>query len=254
MKNIFLILLGHTLIFSFAEASSNQCSQTHLSIISKLKRYENRLDFSNDGGLFGGGVCWWHSRFERAAVYLAEFQPSLKKPTSSDLRNILLNITYMKTVKIPGYRNLQHLSSSSENEEIIQNILNNWQLRDGLIRQAWIKGLSGYPRMEASKLKIHMREIFRTFNQQKKPHFLMLQLPGLVAHSFLLIGMREVSKGYELLMLDPNSPGRLEYYDYHYDSTSMKYKGEDFIPYLGFVSDFRAISQSVDKICKGQHF
>jgi hypothetical protein len=250
IKNFILVILLHSLTFSFAEANSNLCTESHLSIISKLKGYENRLAFSNDGGLFNAGVCWWHSRFERAAAYLAVYRPSHKKPSSRELKNILEDISHMRPVMIPGYRNLQDLSSSSENEEIIQKVLNAWQLRDGFINQAWRKGLSGRPRMEATKFKNHMKEIYLSFLKERKPYFLMLQMPGLVAHAFLLLNIRLVNKGYELQVVDSNSPGRLEYFYYEEGSTSMQYYGKDFVPYLGFAVDLNKISNGLEKICR----
>jgi hypothetical protein len=250
MKNFIFFLVGNVFIFSLAEASTSICSETHSSIISKLKRYENRLAFANDGGMLSSGVCWWHSRFERAAAYLAVYQPLLSKPKPRVLKNILEDITHMRPVVIPGYRNLEDLSSSSENEEMIQKVLNAWQARDAFINQAWIRGLSGRPRMREDKLRKHMKEIYDTFQGEKRPHFLMLQMPGLVAHAFLLLNIRQVSRGYELQVVDSNSPGRLEYFIYEEGSTSMNYFGKDFIPYLGFARDFNKISNGLEKICR----
>src|SRR5690606_497658 len=42
---------------------------------------QERLGLVNGGGLLGSGVCWWHSQFQRAALFLTYLRPDLPKPS-----------------------------------------------------------------------------------------------------------------------------------------------------------------------------
>jgi len=229
------------------QSDYNICSRNHLVVRDLLSNPENRLSFKNRGGLFNGGVCWWHSRFERASAYLIEFRPELEKLSSTDLKKKLMNLTMMKLTVIPGYKNLEEMSR--ENKGLIQEILNGWQVRDGFINQAWIKGLQGKTHLEPTKLKVHMDNIFQTFQKDKKPYFLMLQLPFVVAHAFLLMDMVKTENGYQLFVIDSNAPGEIITQDYKEGSSSLFYKKSPYVPYIGFAQDFAKINSEKLNFC-----
>lgn len=52
----------------------------------------NLLAFGNSGGLLRNGVCWWHSRFTRAALYLVYFEPSKPKPDARTARKAIRSL------------------------------------------------------------------------------------------------------------------------------------------------------------------
>jgi hypothetical protein len=249
MKIIFLILLCLLIqLSSFASVYDSEiCERNNDNVINHLTNSENRLSFRNGGGLFNGGVCWWHSRFERVSAYLMEFRPEDEKLPSNLLKTRLMNLTFMKMTVIPGYHNLKELSE--ENKELIQKILNQWQARDGFINQAWIQGIQGKTHLPAEKLKQHMDHIFEIFQKQRKPYFLMLQLPSVVAHAFLLVDMLKTSQGYKLFVIDSNAPGKVITQDYISGTKSLIYKSSPYVPYLGYAQDFLKIKTERLNFC-----
>src|SRR5438270_754213 len=62
-------------------AEAAYCSRTREDFLSAGFSPSQRLSFGNTGGIAHGGVCWWHSRFQRAAIYLTIFRPDLPKPS-----------------------------------------------------------------------------------------------------------------------------------------------------------------------------
>ncbi|MFZ4714699.1 MAG: hypothetical protein ACOYL6_13360 [Bacteriovoracaceae bacterium] len=254
MIKIFIALLLLTLS-PFLKAEPIQCKRTDEGVIQLLKNPGNRLSFKNKGGLGNGGVCWWHSRFERAASYLAAFDPSLAKPTKSELYDLLRDITLMKPVTIPGYSNLFEVSS--ENVPLFQKILNHWQARDAFINQAWTRGLKGSVHMDADKLHAHMNQIFDQFQKKRKPYFLMLQMPSVVAHAYLLLDMIKTETGYEMYVVDSNFPLKVVTQIYNIGDETLIYGnksmidmiGDPFIPYLGFARDYKKMERELSDFC-----
>jgi hypothetical protein len=244
----FFFILSTSHVYAQAtQTDYDVCSRNHSIVRDLLINPENRLSFRNGGGLFNGGVCWWHSRFERASAYLIEFRPDLPKVSTNELNKKLLNLTMMKRTIIPGFKSLEEMSS--ENKDLIQKILNLWQVRDGFINQAWIKGVQGKTHLDSDKLKNHMENIFYTFQKDKKPYFLMLQLPSVVAHAFLLMDMVKTENGYQLFVIDSNAPGKIITQDYIEGTTSLFYKKSPYVPYLGFAQDFTKIQSELSNFC-----
>ena len=95
-------------------AAQNFCAERSNdphALQSLISQRDNQLGFVNQGGLFGGGVCWWHSRFTRSAAYLAVFDPSLPRPSDEDAKKIISRLRDRKGVTlIPGFRNLFEFS------------------------------------------------------------------------------------------------------------------------------------------------
>ena len=129
-----IYIIGFTLIASIFTFSANSASQEEVKFCAendvqkKISNSNNRLSFTNSGGLVNGGVCWWHSRFTRNANYVAVFSPDKAKPHNKTMRRpkkparkspikrlpapgsvkyILKQIKYGKVVEIPGYKNLR---------------------------------------------------------------------------------------------------------------------------------------------------
>jgi hypothetical protein len=86
----------------------------------------NLMSFTNHGGLANGGVCWWHSRFQRNALYLTLYKPDLPKPNDEETRDIVAAIRAGDAVvEIPGYKNFAEFSK--DKEAAIQRELEKWQ-------------------------------------------------------------------------------------------------------------------------------
>jgi len=233
-----------------SQATLQVCERSDADILNMLHDRDNRLTYGNQGGLLNGGVCWWHSRFERAASYLAEFRPELPKPSESEARKISLRLSHLKITQIPGYHNLAEFSK--DHPDAIQKALNLWQIRDGFINQSWIFGLKGSSSLEPAQLEMHIKKIVQQFRDSPKPVFLMLQYPGIVAHSYLLLGVRDMENGYQLEVADSNYPGDVGVQNYYKGSSSLKNDGDHFVPYVGFNRDFKRVHTRRDEYCAQQ--
>ena len=197
----------------------------------------NRLSFSNSGGLFNGGVCWWHSRLQRSAFYLTSFQPQLPKPNKKELKYILRKLRYMnRKVQIPGFKNFAEFSNFYQME--IQKLLNHWQIYDGFIYQQWIRGLSGSAKdVSSNSYKMRMNKLYERFQSQKFLPWVMLQLPGIESHAYLIIGMIRTARGYNLEVIDSNRPTQTVRIVDRYSQAL----------YLGFESDIHKIQKALSR-------
>lgn len=195
----------------------------------------NLMSFKNDGGLFNGGVCWWHSRFQRNIFYLSIFRPDLPKPTTNnEIQNIIRQIRLGKNVvSIPGYANLSDFSEANQN--LIQSELNNWQIYDGVVLGRWIDGLKGETKVEADVLKDMMNEVYDYVAVKKKIAYEKLQIKGITSHAWLIVGMKKMPQGIDLGFIDSNNPRMSEVYSYKNGDQSFFIKGYgNFVPYLEF--------------------
>ncbi|GAB4011972.1 MAG: hypothetical protein Fur0010_07260 [Bdellovibrio sp.] len=190
-----------------------------------LKERESRMAFANHGGLANGGVCWWHSRFQRNAAYLTFYSPEKKRPTDSEAKDIIKDIRKgKKVVEIPGFRNFNEFSRAFASE--IQDRLEGWQRTDGFINQSWITGLAGKTETTPEKLQEMMDELYSQVSQGEVV-YQKLQLKGIIAHAWLVIDMEKTRDGYVLSVVDSNSPSSTNAYTFRSGMTSLHY------PYLG---------------------
>jgi hypothetical protein len=72
----------------------------------------NLFSFSNTGGILNGGVCWWHSRMQRAALYLTVYLPDMPPPSKPEVRRILCDL--MTAQKEMRYKDVWSDSKSSK--------------------------------------------------------------------------------------------------------------------------------------------
>lgn len=209
----------------------------------------NLMAFRNHGGIGNGGVCWWHSRFQRNALYLTLYKPHLPKPTIDEARELVKQIRDAKDmIVIPGFKNFEEFSSV--HEALIQRELEKWQKGDGIIRFAWVKGLSGKSNVEADKLKATMDELYQDVEVNKNIAYNKLQIPGIDAHAWLVVHMEKVSDGYNLEILDSNFPNGTEIYRYHEGDTQFNYHGYfTFAPYLERTGEMDKIRKVIEKRC-----
>ena len=122
----------------------------------------NLMSFKNHGGIGNGGVCWWHSRFQRNALYLTYYTPNARKPTPQEARQIINDIrNYRGVIEINGFENFYDFSKEYKNE--IQSELEAWQIYEG-VRLTFIRGLRGSSKVSADLLK----ELMENFVYLKK--------------------------------------------------------------------------------------
>ena len=248
-----IILLTSTL----AQANTKLFCKNRLSsggVQNILKDTNNTLNFMNHGGIINGGVCWWHSRFNRNAAFLAYFQPTQGKPTYQEALQIITEIRKGKSiVTIPGYKNLSDFSLDYGEE--IQRTLENWQKVDGFVRQKWIGGLKGSHIISAEKLSGMMDELYQKVAVQKEVIYQKLQLEGLDAHAWLVLGMDKLRNGYRLHVLDSNEITRTDTYIYKKGMTHLEYHlvGDlPFVPYSENMKELERLKSIVAGSCNAR--
>ena len=248
---VFLIFLAVTsLMNSSASAAVEFCNRTADDIKQQATDPEQRLSFANEGGLFNGGVCWWHSRFQRNSLYLAQYRPELEKPSREAAFALIRSIRHFKVVEIPGYENLAGFSSDFQ--DLIQTELNRWQLDDGVVGFAWIDGLEGKIKdVDPSVLKNEMDALFNRVVIQKEIVFQKLPLPGISAHAWLVIDMIPQESDYQVKVIDSNYPDETKTIYFHMGDTHivMDYTGWTFIPEIDQLRDLPAIEANLHAYC-----
>lgn len=254
----YLILLGSLLTSTIAfgieatpEAKVKFC-QERLSSPDALQKIvaqrENQIWFTNQGGIFGSGVCWWHSRFTRAAAYLAVFDPSLPKPSEQEAKRIIHRLRGRKGITvIPGFRNLYDFSMAYGNE--ILGKLQDWQRSDGLFKASWVKGMTRQADIPAEKLAEKMDELYERVSKGEIV-YQMLQMPGIMAHSWLVVGMQKTADGYTLETVDSNFSGS---YLYRYTRSMKAFNYENiltFVPYTSQVDEEENMKEKLLEECQ----
>jgi hypothetical protein len=230
------------------------CEQrkTPSNVIKLTANPENLLAFKNKGGLLNKGVCWWHSLFQRAALYIAVFRPELSKPNSNQAKKIVHSIASGKrVVEIPGYRNIREFSRDWE--ELIQAKLEEWQLVDGFLKFAWIKGLSGSPSTNPQKLEKNISSLVKLVDDTQDVQWLMLQMDGITSHSALLVDGVNLEPSYSLFTLDSNYVGVIKEFEYlSGDPSVFDPRYTRFVPYLGRRSDLKRFKKAIARYCSNK--
>lgn len=209
------------------------------------------MGFRNHGGLLNGGVCWWHSRFHRNALYLGVFRPDLNRPSEDDAKKIIKKIRKGRSiVEIPGYRNLRDFSI--DNDYLIQKELEAWQRTDGFINQQWLIGLLGTPKRSANGMRRMMDGVYDRVVNQGDVTYQKLQIKGIDAHAWLVVDMKKTKTGYILYAVDSNFPGELQKVRYNYGDKFFHYNrwyGE-FAPYTGRKAELKRVKKVIKKFCE----
>jgi hypothetical protein len=192
---------------------------------------DSRLAFRNLPGLINRGVCWWHSRFTRAATYLTVFRPDiLKKPRPYEVIKILRHIRRRdKVVEITGYRNLYEFSA--DHKSLIEKELNRWSLIDAF-NFSLVNGLRGDSEETPRSLETMMDNLFHLVKERGRIVFQTLQLPGFSAHSWLVVDMQATLDGYEISVVDSNYSD-IQQWNYKRGQTSFWYSSREFLPVEG---------------------
>jgi hypothetical protein len=257
MKLTLLVIAAITLSFqAFAQSPSMSekrfCSdRLDKNFVKKLAMdSDNLMSFNNHGGLVNGGVCWWHSRFQRNALYLTIYKPDLPLPSASEAYELVKKIRAgSEVVVIPGYRNF--LEFTSDNEEIIQHELEKWQRGDSFIGFAWVRGLSGSSEVAPEKLKALMDQIYQEVEVNKNISYNKLQIKGVTAHAWLVVEMKKFSGGYNLKVIDSNRANTVDTYTYREGDTNIieNHFNFSFTPYLERSNELVKIYSAITNLC-----
>lgn len=242
--------LALLVLLSLNVSAQTICQRVSEGVIPYLESSESRISFKNRGGLFNGGVCWWHSRLQRSSAYLADFKPDLPKPTQTQVEQIIRQLKSMsKIVVIPGFADFASFTKAYEAE--VQNVLEIWQREDGFFNQQWIRGISGKYELPPEEMKVRMDTLHDQFLKSPHPVWVMAQIKGIESHSFLILSMNPVANGYELEVIDSNVPSQRKMFTYQLGDRFLQHPKDkySFVPYLGFQKDFELIEASVEKQC-----
>ena len=218
------------------------------------KSDNNLMAFRNHGGLGNGGVCWWHSRFQRNALYLTIYKPAEKKPSVEEAAVLVDKIRAgSEIVTIPGYRNFYEFSANHAPQ--IQRELEKWQKGDGIARFNWVIGLKGASEVATAELKKMMDELYEYVEVEGNIAYQKLQIKGIVAHAWLVLNMKETSEGYDLEVLDSNFPNQTSVYKYREGMTNFHHYGYGtFTPYLERKGEMDKVMLTVLKKCNPEEY
>lgn len=249
MNKTLLIALS---LFSFTSFAGDFCARTQSDMKTLLSDRSSRISFQNAGGLFNGGVCWWHSRLQRNSAYLVQFRPTLPRPTAPELNLILNSLRSMnKTVVIPGYSDFETFSHDYKPQ--IQAMLDSWQKADGFFNFEWMRGISGRSELEPAQMKAQMQNVYDHYKASPTPLWIMAQIKGITSHSLLILKMAQTENGYAMNVIDSNHPQDTVEISYHEGDRNLHATGESysFVPYVGFQNDFVKLSAALKSTCGG---
>ncbi len=231
-----------------AAAEAEKTKFCNENLFTKLANYQNRMAFTNQGGLQNGGVCWWHSRFQRNANSLAVFLPN--EPRPRDVKYLVEELKRgNRVVEIPGYRNLKEFSAI--HYRLIQKELEQWQKKDGFLRFRWIRGLRGYYNVTPDSLKFIMDNIYEEFTTSNAIMYQKLQMKGVTSHAWLLIDMIKNENGYTMTVVDSNFTIPRSF-TYREGDTSLMYPGSygRFVPYTEQRNEWGDLERARDYYCQ----
>ncbi len=240
------------------QTSKNKASQTKEEFCKNMKEpdyfknlileQKNRLSFRNAGGIFNGGVCWWHSLLNQRQTYLTVYKPELPKPSKEQVLEIFSKYFWGNSVaEIPGYENFYDFSLDWH--KLLQKKLNDWQISDGILG-SWINGLTGSSKVSAKELKTRMNKLSKEVNEKNRIVWQKLQFPGVTAHAWLVVKMNKTNSGYRFTVLDSNYSSEFNV-NYSNGDTSTRVSGyPNFVGYTQHLDDFSKIKRAHKKYCK----
>lgn len=248
----FLFMLFTFNLYALPSSKSEFCSrfesENSINVLSQSD--ENYMAFKNNGGLFNGGVCWWHSRFQRNAWYLLNLNQNAPKMSASEIPNLIKEIRLGKQIlTLNGYQSFKEFTL--ENQAIIQQELEDWQVYDGLVLGGWIDGLKGNTTIDPKLLQEKILELYDYVNVKKKIGYQKLQIKGITSHAWLVIGLSKIDdSGIKIFYIDSNSPTATKEYIYKFGDKSFNLSGYgNFVPYLEFTREELRLDKIARSYC-----
>ncbi len=258
-KIIYSSILFSTLVFSnqsqaLPQNKAEYCERIvqENTIFDLSDLTENLMAFKNQGGIFNGGVCWWHSRFQRNILYLGLLNPDGPKPMKEEARALIKKIRAgNEIVVISGFQSFNEFTKTYQ-KEIIKE-LENWQIYDGVVLGSWVLGVKGDTKIESSKLSQMMNDLYDYVEVKNKIAYQKLQIKGITAHAWLVVGMKKGANGFDIGYIDSNNPMMSENYSYKFGDESFYEKGYGhFVPYTEFQREEERLQRVVKQYCTNQ--
>lgn len=189
-------------------ASGDICQMTAEDFLAKAAHPGNLTANHNAAGPLNTGMCWWHSKMQRAAIYLAVFdRPDQPAPSREEAIQIFKDLrNYKKVVSIPGYTNWKEFSDAFSSE--FYQELGNWEIAESL-RLGFVQGL----RAEGTTSTQMLQKISDEVNDYKRVTFVLLKMPLLEAHSWLLQSMELKGSDFIAGFIDSNWPNHVSVYE-----------------------------------------
>jgi len=143
MKNhfILIIFLFSSVLVKRSQAADDKSnfnlpkSKTQVCENFKNKYYTQRTNnfenllLRNTSGWLNTGLCWWTSRLQRSALYLAYLSPNKPKPNKLQAKKIIRKLFHMRSlVEVPGYSNFYDFFI--DYNELIENQLSAKQIEE----------------------------------------------------------------------------------------------------------------------------
>ncbi|RYZ82914.1 MAG: hypothetical protein EOP06_20890 [Proteobacteria bacterium] len=218
---LFVVVPNGAVAASRSYVDKGLCEMTSEDFQAKARSILSITDFRNSSGPMRTGLCWWHTKLQRASLYLAVFnQPMQAKPTRVQAMQILQNLAQLKSVQsIPGYNNWNQFTRDYAKE--VEFYLGRWEMTDTLQMQ-FVKGI----RFNQGTTKAALAEIEKQVLVYKRIPYVMTKLKGFEAHSWLVT---EVSQDLPLTyrVIDSNFNPLPIFYEPYSDTTHAKYPRDE---------------------------
>jgi hypothetical protein len=188
-------------------ASADICKMRAEDFLVKAQHPSNLTSNFNAAGPLGTGLCWWHSKMQRAAIYLAVFdQPEMPKPTKAEALHIFAMLRDLKeVVSIPGFQNWFDFTAAFHDE--FYQILGHWEIRD-TVQLEFLKGV----RIQSTSPET-LQKISQEVNDYKRLTFLLLKMDSLSAHSWLAQSFELEGTNFNIGFIDSNIPSNVNRYE-----------------------------------------
>lgn len=250
--SFFLLGVFTSSAFAKAEYLQNYCdNSTSLDHFKwKASNYRNTLAFRNHGGIANKGVCWWHSRFQRNALYLAIFRPETAKDSESVIKEKIKKIRSGKEIVVfNGFNDLYELSI--DHGDLIQRELERWQKSDGIVKFKWVQGLRGKPVLEPQAMRAMLDDLYERVVTNKQITYQKLQFKGIDAHAWLVVDMERTFNGYRLFIIDSLTPSDIIVYEYVQGMTAFEHhlNGQRFAPRTEFGNETSDVINVMKRNC-----
>lgn len=213
------------------------------------------MAFPNQGGLFNGGVCWWHSLFQRSAIYLTVYRPELPKPNRDQAKKLIHSIAAgRRVVEIPGYHNFREFTQAWPKE--VQAKLEAWQMQDGALKWAWVQGLQGSPTADPAVIAKTLNFVISRAETAGALEYTMWQFPGITAHASINIEGETKNGAYAVSHIDSNFPQQVKRYTWAPPARSISTPNysESFVPYSYRRSDLPQFKAADDQYCASRSY
>ncbi len=249
------LLMSSAFAYEQPQSKEQYCNNLREPLFFQKLLQDNpssRMSFQNSGGLFNQGVCWWHSLFQRNALYLTYYSPQKARPTAGQAYRIIKQIRLgRRVVEIPGFTDFYSFSKAYV--KAIQLELNSWQIHDGVVRGRWYPALTKPYQIDPLKLKVQMDQLYAQV-QKGRVVFQMLQLKGIIAHGWLVTAMVKNGSGYQISIVESNNPDQTIEFFYEEGDSYLIFsfeKGENyrFVPYTDYESDLNQMYKSMGNFC-----